>query len=388
MMGVAVQNEKLSKKRRETAPVTLLLQPGDGVMPLVKGIAAAKRSVEIAIFRFDRREIEKALANAVSRGVSVHALIAHTNRSGEENLRKLEMRLLAAGVTVARTADDLLRYHGKLMIIDRRELYLLGFNLTYLDIEHSRSFGIVTRNRKVVHEAVRLFEADTNRHPYEPNLDTFVVSPVNARRQLSEFIKGARRELFIYDPKVSDPAMIRLLEEGSRAGVDIRIIGRVTRKSGTLAVRKPQMRLHTRTMIRDGRQAFIGSQSLRQIELDERREVGIIFRDPKTVSRLVRTFHDDWRLTEQSKGQNVKEEALPAAKVAKKVAKAVTKNLPPVAPVLDVIVKEVVGKTSDVELNIQQVEQTVKDAVKEAVKEVVRDAVEEVVEQTEAPQPK
>jgi cardiolipin synthase len=388
MMGVAVQNEKLTKKRRETAPVTLLLQPGDGVMPLVKGIAAAKRSIEIAIFRFDRREIEKALANAVSRGVSVHALIAHTNRSGEENLRRLEMRLLAAGVTVARTADDLLRYHGKLMIIDRRELYLLGFNLTYLDIEHSRSFGIVTRNRKVVHEAVRLFEADTNRHPYEPNLDTFVVSPVNARKQLSEFIKGARRELLIYDPKVSDPAIIRLLEEGSRAGVDIRIIGRVTRKSATLAVRKPQMRLHTRTMIRDGRQAFIGSQSLRQIELDERREVGIIFRDPKAVSRLIRTFRDDWGLTEQSKEQNVKEEAAPAAKVAKKVAKALTKDLPPVAPVLDVIVKEVVGETSDVELNIEQVEQTVKDAVKEAVKEVVRDAVEEVVEQTEAPQPK
>ena len=42
---------------------------------------------------------------------------------------------------MARTADDLTRYHGKLMIIDRRELYLLAFNLTSADIGRSRSFG-------------------------------------------------------------------------------------------------------------------------------------------------------------------------------------------------------------------------------------------------------
>src|SRR5215471_9756914 len=98
----------------------LLLQPGDGLMPLVKGINKAQSSVEIIIFRFDLSEIERALANAVTRGVFVTALIAHLNRSGEDGLRALEMRLLAAGVTVARTAADLARYHGKLMIIDRR----------------------------------------------------------------------------------------------------------------------------------------------------------------------------------------------------------------------------------------------------------------------------
>ena len=116
----------------------LLIQPGDGVAPLVEAINGAKSRVEIAIFRFDRNEIEKALANAAARGVFVHALIAYTNRGGERNLRKLEMRLLEAGITVARTADDLIRYHDKYLIIDRRELFLLSFNFTYLDIDHSR----------------------------------------------------------------------------------------------------------------------------------------------------------------------------------------------------------------------------------------------------------
>src|SRR5690349_19524889 len=100
----------------------LLVEPDDGVKPILKGIEGAKHSIEIVIFRFDRSDIEKALANAIGREVPVHALIAYTNHGGEENLRKLEQRLLAAGATVARTADDLARYHGKMMIIDRREL--------------------------------------------------------------------------------------------------------------------------------------------------------------------------------------------------------------------------------------------------------------------------
>jgi cardiolipin synthase A/B len=93
--------------------VKLLIQPEDGVAPLVAAIKKAKKSVDIVIFRFDRAEIERGLKAAARRGVSVSALIAHANRGGEKSLRKLEMRLLEAGVTVSRTADDLLRYHRK-----------------------------------------------------------------------------------------------------------------------------------------------------------------------------------------------------------------------------------------------------------------------------------
>jgi phosphatidylserine/phosphatidylglycerophosphate/cardiolipin synthase-like enzyme len=346
----------------------------------VKGITSAKSSVEIVIFRFDQHEIERALANAVSRGVAVHALIAHTNRAGEEHLRELELRLLGAGVTVARTADDLARYHGKMMIVDRRELYLLAFNLTHSDIERSRSFGLVTLSRDLVREASKLFDADTKRHQYESGTAHFVVSPLNARKELTAFIKGARRELVIYDPKISDPTMLRLLAERAAAGVEIRVIGRVTKKLAGIGVHKPSgMRLHTRTMVRDKSFAFIGSQSLRELELDGRREVGIIFRDARIVSRLHKIFAEDWALCERCDIPLTAEEAEPTVKIAKKVAKALTKELPPVAPLLDGVVKEVVGENQDMELNAEEVEQIVKGAVKEAVKEVVRDVVEEAV---------
>ena len=47
-------------------------------------------------------------------------------------------------------------------------------------------------------------------------------------------------------------------------------------------------------MMRDGRRAFIGSQSMRRLELDERREVGILVRDVAIVKRLERIFESDW----------------------------------------------------------------------------------------------
>src|SRR6185295_16559533 len=122
----------------------LIVQPDDGITPLLKAINRARKSIDIVVFRFDIDAIEAALTKAVERKVVVRALIAHTNRGGASKLRKLESRLLKAGVTLSRTADDMVRYHGKLLLIDRREAYVFGFNYTHQDIKRSRSFGLTT----------------------------------------------------------------------------------------------------------------------------------------------------------------------------------------------------------------------------------------------------
>jgi phosphatidylserine/phosphatidylglycerophosphate/cardiolipin synthase-like enzyme len=376
----------------ENPIVKCIIQPGDGVAPLIKAINGAKKSIEIIIFRFNRREIEKALAAAVTRSVQVHALIAHTNRGGERSLRELELRLLGVGVTVARTDGDLVRYHGKLMLVDRRVLYLLAFNFTYLDMERSRSFGIVTTNRKHVIEAARLFEADTQRLAYTPGSATFIVSPVNARKQLTTFIRGAKKELLIYDPEISDPAIIRLLQAKSKAGVTVNIIGKLTPANTALPEpRRLRMRLHTRSIVRDGNWVFVGSQSLRTLELDSRREIGIIFRDPKVVAQIAKTFREDWQSggipasQPLTAGEAAALDSASASRVARKVAKAVVNELSPVTPVVENTVREIAGGASDVNLNGHQIEETVKNAVKDAVKQVVRDFVEEAVEAHDAP---
>ena len=273
--------------------MNLIIQPEAGLSPVVRAIQRAKRTVDIAIFRTDREEIEKALAAAVQRGVRVRVLVAHTNRGGENRLRKLEQRLLEAGATVSRTGDDFLRYHGKFLVADDT-LHLFGFNFTRIDTSRSRSFGVSTRDASSVREAKALFDADSSRQPFVPKRTHLVVSPENARETLLAFIKGAKRQLLIYDVNIQDSVFIKLLEQQAAAGVDVRVIGKC-KGSKAIDVRPLRsLRLHVRAMVRDGARAFVGSQSLRRPELDQRREVGVLITNGAVARQLRDIFESDW----------------------------------------------------------------------------------------------
>lgn len=276
----------------------VITQPEDGLTPIVKAIKRAKRSLDIVIFRFDLPELEDALAGAVERGVAVRALIAHTNRGGEKKLRKLEDRLLKCGATLSRTADDMVRYHGKVVVIDQKTAMVLGFNFTALDIKKSRSLGLITANPKIVGALTKVIDADHNRVPPIITSPRLVVSPENAREQLSKFIAGARRELLLYDSNVTDDRMIALLMQRAAAGVKVRILGGLERKwkgTGIKVKALRGLRLHVRAIVRDRKTAFVGSQSLRKLELDKRREVGVITKDRRAVAQIARTFDADWK---------------------------------------------------------------------------------------------
>lgn len=328
----------------------------------------------------DWKDLETALKAASNKGIAVRALIAHTNRGGEPRLRNLETRFLEAGITVGRTADDLARYHGKMMIVDARTLFLLSFNFVHMDINHSRGFGIVTKSARVVQEAVKLFEADLNRQAYTAGKSALIVSPANARKQLTAFIKQARKQILIYDPKIADKQIMDLLEAHAKAGLDIKIIGSIPSRSAKLPVTPlTSMRLHARTIIRDGTQAFVGSQSLRQPELDSRREIGIIVRDSKVLRTLLATFKKDWESTGFDESRDVVKKDAEAAKPqrTKKATRALVREMPPLRTTLKKAIKQAGARAGQEAMAHGELKSTVKDAVKTAVKEAVNEMVQD-----------
>src|SRR5581483_9600102 len=134
-----------------------------------------------------------------------------------------------------------------------------------------------------------------------------------------------------------------------------------------------KMRLHVRAIIRDRELGFIGSQSLRRLELDRRREVGVIFRDGSAIKDLVRVFEEDWADSASKKIE--KQVAKPAAapkKAFKKVARAVAKEIP-LKPVAKKAVKAI-AKQADVD----------EKKIHEVVKEIVKDVVEEAAKKAAA----
>ena len=365
----------------------LLIQPDDGIKPLIDALRKAKKNIRILIFRFDRVEIEKGLVDAVARGVTVQALIAHTNQGEEKNLRRLEMRLLEQGVTVTRTADDLVRYHGKMIIIDDKVLYLLGFNFTHMDIDLSRSFGVTISKGSLVKEAIRLFESDSKRRPYTKAKGDLIVSPVNARKSLTGFIQGTKKRLLIYEMKISDPEFIKLLNKKISSGAEVRVLSRASAKSGSIPVRRLPSRLHLRAMLRDGNTAFLGSQSLRKLELEARREIGVIFREKKIVKEMEAIFEKDWKRSEPVVESSKLASALivPAKKVAKQVAKQVA-----IKPVVEQVLEKVIDTKDPTPFEPDEVAQTVREAFHEEVEGAVKEALKDVVinaaqEETEKP---
>ena len=354
----------------------LFVQPEAGLDPILAAIRKAKKCIQILIFRLDRTEIEKALVEALERGVAVQVLVANTNRGGDKILRRFEMRSLERGITVTRTADDLVRYHGKMLIIDEKELLLLAFNFTHLDISLSRSFAIGTTNKGLVAEAVRLFECDSKRTAYTAENKDFVVSPANAREQLTAFIRGAKKQLLMYEMKISDSDFVKLLNEKISQGVDVRVIGSTSNKGGTLPSRKLPTRLHARAIIRDGRSVFLGSQSLRKLELEARREIGIIVHDAKIAKQMVGIFDKDWSgATPEPQSAEVSDLInVPAKKVAKKVVKELN-----IGPAIEQVLDRVMEKNDDVQLESKEVVEGVREAVHEEVHAAVKEALHQLV---------
>jgi hypothetical protein len=138
-------------------------------------------------------------------------------------------------------------------------------------------------------------------------------------------------------------------------------------------------------MLRDSNLAFLGSQSLRKLELEARREIGVIFRDKKIVKEMEAVFEKDWKRSEPVVQETKLSSALlvPAKKVAKEVAKQIS-----IKPVVEQVLEKVIDTNQDVPFEPDEVAQTVREAFRDEVQGAVQEALKDVVgsaAQNEAP---
>jgi hypothetical protein len=195
---------------------------------------------------------------------------------------------------------------------------------------------------------------------------------------LGSFLKRAKKELLIYDPKISDKEMLGILQEQAKAGVEIKVIGSVDGHAPFNVQKLNGTRLHTRTIIRDRHQAFVGSQSLRTAELDARREVGLIIDDAKSVeadwaSACERNASDSAKDSETCKEHS----STISEKEEEKTLQALAKQMDPLAATVKKAVRIAVAKAGDEMLHDNGVKDTMKRVVKQAVKEAVKEAVQD-----------
>ena len=279
---------------------SLIVQPGDSFFPIVRAIDKAERCINLTVFRMDDPIIQRALVEAHARRVRIRVLISSSARGWEERNQKLLKEARKLGIATKEPSGDKkkARYHYKVMTVDASVALVFTFNPTRENLHYTRDFGIETHNPQVATEIDRLFEADWDNTSFTPNEDSpLLISPFNSRKKMTAILEGAEKSIHIADAKVEDPAILQLLVNKARSGVEVRILGSqqgVPLPSSLDSRAIPRYKLHAKCVIVDGVRAVIGSMNLRTESFDKRREVSITVDDPDVLKRLNAVFNSDW----------------------------------------------------------------------------------------------
>lgn len=281
--------------------VSLIVQPGDSFFPLVDAIDSAVSSIKMTIFRMNDPIIREAMTYAVARGVRVQALVAPASKGWTKKNKKLSEELSKVGIEVRvprARKEKIKRYHYKIMTIDNELSLILTFNPTQKNLHYARDFGLLIRDPEIATELSRLFDADWSGEVFKPDDLPLAISPHNSREKILELLASAERTICILDAKVQDQEAIGLLLRKASGGCSIRIISNDVSYDEVVPnyhVRKlARYKLHAKCIVVDGTRFFIGSQNLRPVSMDRRREVGIIVEDDAMARKIERVFDEDW----------------------------------------------------------------------------------------------
>ena len=282
----------------------VFIEPEDGRGPILDEIAAARRTIDLEMYLVTDEPVLQALEAAHARGVAVRVILEQHPFGGEGGQPEIFARLEEAGIAV-RWGNPVFRFtHIKAMIVDDAVAIILNQNLTASSFTTNRDFGAITTAPAAVRTAAAIFAADWERGG-EPPPQPLVVSPTNARAELTGLIDGTRDSVDIYAEVLRDPELLAKIVAAAERGVRVRLVVSPSEDfarelaelaAGGVAVRYSRtLYIHAKVIIADGERAFLGSQNLSATSLDLNRELGIIVDDPVSLARLSRTFELDFR---------------------------------------------------------------------------------------------
>jgi phosphatidylserine/phosphatidylglycerophosphate/cardiolipin synthase-like enzyme len=274
--GANVENEP------QTLPdEKLTVNPEQRRDTVLRVIRSARRRLILSVFRCSDYLVMDELAEAVSRGVRVEALLTPRAKGDEaKQLRELGTVLQGMGAEVYRYSDPMVKYHAKYMVPDDGPALVGTLNFTAKCFTNTCDFQLVTWDPGVISSLQRLFEVDcvSPESPLPEGLsERLIVGPDRSRARFTRLLEQAEKSIRIIDHKVSDPQIVALLKDKQKAGVSVEVLG-----SGEVG----GLRSHGKMILVDDQLAAIGSVALAPLNLDFRREVAILIREPRCLSQL------------------------------------------------------------------------------------------------------
>jgi phosphatidylserine/phosphatidylglycerophosphate/cardiolipin synthase-like enzyme len=240
--------------------------------------------------------------------------------------------LIGEGVSVHLSNPVFPQSFEKELVIDQRQVLIMTMCLIPTTFVDSRDYGLALNNPAVIHEVTSVFDTDwaysappgEATPAYNPtpalHVPSLIWGPTDATAKLSQLIQSARRTINVTSELLGDPYLEGQLIAAAHRGVQVRLItpldpiGAATNApdiafltSEGVGVRVTTQQypppgalpyMHAKTMIVDGRIAYLGSIDLETTEATQDRELGIQFRLPALVRQLNAQFQSDWSMAE------------------------------------------------------------------------------------------
>ncbi len=322
-----------------------MIEPNDGIGPVVDFINKAKTSVDVGTYEIDPTYAPfiDALLGAQSRGVRVRVMVSRTQfpvTGPQENPGDVAA-LQAKGINAELSNPAFSFYHAKVIVIDggtdAEQALVNDFNFAagYFGPETgagdeggTRGMSALVTDRADVDEIVAYFNADWP--PFaqwpptaRPNLvwspsATSFTNPGNSQADMLSIINGATSTLDIYAQQFpADSILLQPILDRAKAGVKVRIIAnkvgfdskvaQTLEPAGVQIVFGPKdpysdgkpLYIHTKTMIvdagKDRAVAYLGSINpfLAQ-SLQTERELGALLTDKPSVAKIMTVFNQDF----------------------------------------------------------------------------------------------
>ena len=296
----------------------VLVQPEDGLGPVVDMIDAARHGILVKMFTFTSPALVAAVVRAHGRGVQVEVMLNPARSSGSRANDETFARLTKAGIAARWSNPCFAVTHEKSMVVDDRVALIATFNFCDKYFSKTRDYGLVVEDPPVVREVVAGFRADWDRAPFpEPSGAEASPSPLlwsnhNARLVMARFIDTAQHTLRVQHPKFVDAVILDRLLEARARGVDVRVLCggrhgisdydlldtfsslRILRRADIRVHKQAKLTLHAKLILADRERAVVGSMNIDRSAFDLRRELGAVVASPAAVARLRQVFHDDW----------------------------------------------------------------------------------------------
>lgn len=287
-----------------TRPLEVSVLPDAGATPFVSVLARATRSIRVMVYQMGNGPIIDTLEAKARAGVKVQIILDVAQKDTNE---KYMVRLQAAGANVIWSDTRFQFMHAKVIVVDEAEAVVSTGNYAAFRMNMERNFVVRDSDPADVDVLVKLFDADFARQEPDLTCTRLLVSPVNAKQRLLDFIATAKTEIVVESMQLADDDVRDALAARKAAGVDVRVLladpswidanasaATFLAAHGIAARHMKEPGVHVKAVVVDGEAAYAGSVNLSWTSLTKNREVGLLVTESANVGAMHATFEKDW----------------------------------------------------------------------------------------------